>query len=259
MAKTGKFERDMEIMSPIFEKVEAGMEISDAERAIAASTVYASYHDEGKIEGIISVDSSAHGCEFCQFMREIAEKLKANGNDKHICGWCYATKGHFNYKNVKNRHELNMAILSEIEFQPGDFRGMALCGLVRINADGDIRNLTHARNIIRIMNDNPIARFGWWGKNIRVTVEACDELGKPKNCTLVASSFLIGKPIRLPKYFDYTFTVYETEEGLLEAIVNGAVECNGKKCMDCGFMCYLGEKNGGWKVGSNIAELLRRR
>ena len=253
-----KFDRDMEIMSPIFAKIEAGMEISDAERAIAASTVQASYHDTGKIEGIVSVDSSANCCEFCTHMREIAERLKANGNEKFICGNCYATKGHFRYTNVKSRHELNMVILSEIEFKPGDFRGMGLTGLVRINSDGDIRNLTHAKNIIHIMNDNPIAHFGWWGKHINPIVEAMDELGKPKNCTLIASSFLIGKPIRLPKYFDYTFTVYEDEEATLEAVANGAAECNGKHCRDCGFRCYLGVDNGGWKFGTNIAEKLRK-
>ena len=253
----GKFERDKELLAPIFKKVEAGIEISDAERMIAASTVYASYHDSGKIEGIISVDSSAQGCEFCKLMREIAEKMKTNGNDKHICGLCYATKGHFRYKTVKNRHELNMAILSEIQFKPGDFKGMGLYGLARINSDGDIRNVTHAKNIIIMMNDNPIARFGWWGKNINAIVEVCDELGKPKNCTLVASSFLIGKPIKLPKYFDYVFTVYETDEDVAEAVANGAAECNGKHCRDCGFMCYLGVDNG-WKYGTNIAEKVRK-
>lgn len=253
-----KFERDMEIMRPIFEKLEAGLEVSDAERMIAASLILASYHDTGKIEGIVSIDSSAAGCEFCNLMREIAAKMKANGNDKHICGRCYAIKGRFRFKNVKNRHELNMAILSEIEFKPGDFKGMALYGLVRINSDGDIRNLTHARNIIRIMNDNPIARFGWWTKNIKDVKEAVKELGKPSNCILIASSYLIGKPIKLPEYFDYTFTVYETEEDVEIAITNGASECNGKKCKDCGFHCYVGVENGGWKPGSNIAELVRK-
>lgn len=253
MRKNEKFERDFALAKPLLEKAEAGVELTDMERAILVSIISVPYHTSGKIEGLLSIDSSASGCEFCKWMREIAEQLKAHGNDKHICGECYASRGRFLLNNVKNRHELNMAILSIVEFKSGDFVRMGLMELVRINSDGDIRNVTHARNIIRIMNDNAFARFGWWGKNVKDITSAMDELGKPKNCILIASSFLIGKVIKLPRYFDYTFTAYETEEDVQEAIRNGSVECNGRKCKDCGFMCY----KGAWKIGANIAEKKR--
>ena len=84
-------------------------------------------------------------------------------------------------------------------------------------------------------------------------IRACDDLGKPENVTLIQSSIYINKPTKLQKYFDYTFTVYATEEDLQKALSNGGCECNGKKCKECGWKCY----KAAWPKGSNICELLR--
>ena len=65
------------------------------------------------------------------------------------------------------------------------------------------------------------------------------------------------KPLRrapLARYFDVTFTVYPDRKTTEAAIAAGAMECNGKKCAECGYMCYRAD---GWTAGTDIAELLR--
>lgn len=71
--------------------------------------------------------------------------------------------------------------------------------------------------------------------------------------TLVQSSYRLNKAVKLAKHFDIVFTVYTDENALAEAVANGSGECNGKKCRDCGYKCYLN----GWQNGQNVAEYLR--
>ena len=96
-------------------------------------------------------------------------------------------------------------------------------------------------------------RFSLWAKNTAPVIAACDKLGKPENMILIQSSILIGKPCKLAKYFDYSFTVYKDKESINKALASGANECNGKKCKTCGYKCYMGA----WEKGANIAEYLR--
>lgn len=247
MAKNDKFLRDLEIAKAIMDKAKNGIQLSELERITLVKMIQCNYHKSGKIEGIFSIDSSAAGCGFCAMMQKAAI-----GNDDHICGHCYARRGTLAFPAVKNRHMLNMEILSSIDFTVEELSLMGLTGIVRFNSDGDFDNITHVRNAIRIAYGNRFAKFALWTKNIKDTITATDELGKPGNMIYVASSPIIGKAIKLPKYFDYTFTVYH-EEQMHEVLENGNCECNGRKCMECGFKCYLGT----WTNGSNIAERKR--
>lgn len=78
-------------------------------------------------------------------------------------------------------------------------------------------------------------------------------MGKPQNMTLVQSSCILNKAVKLAKYFDMVFTVYTNKEAVAEAVASGSGECNGKKCRECGYKCYLN----GWQNGQNVAEYLR--
>ena len=56
-------------------------------------------------------------------------------------------------------------------------------------------------------------------------------------------------------YFNFVFVVYLTKESIENALKDKKCgECNGKKCRECGYKCYLN----GWKYGQDIAELLRK-
>ena len=247
MAKSNKFLHDREIANAIMDKAKNGIQLSELECITLVNMIQCNYHNSGKIEGLFSIDSSAAGCGFCAMMQKAAI-----GNNDHICNYCYARRGTLAIPAVKNRHMLNMEILSSIDFTVEELSLMGLTGIVRFNSDGDFDNITHVRNAIRIAYGNRFAKFSLWTKNEHDTIKATDELGKPDNMIYVASSPIIGKAIKLPKYFDYTFTAYR-EDQMQEALENGNCECNGRKCMECGFKCYLGT----WAKGSNIAEKLR--
>lgn len=250
LAKTesAKFNRDFETVKAILSK--PAEDITAVDRMTLLAIYRPAYHESGKIEGVTSYDSTASNCDFCRAMREAAKN-----NPSHICGYCYdyAQEHSFRGANIVNRHSLNMLIMSEVEFTREELATVNASYINRVNSSGDTPNKTYAKNMLNIAYSHPACKFGYWAKNTAAVIAACDEIGKPANVTLVQSSPIIGKPVKLAKYFDVVFTVYATKEEVEKAIENGAKECNGKKCKACGYKCYLN----GYSYGDNIAEYLR--
>lgn len=243
----GKFEKDFETVTGILEKPV----ITHDDRMILLSIYRVSYHDSGKIEGMYSCDSSCNACSFCQKIRE-----EGKDNPFLICNYCYDDAQEKRWVNVKNRHALNLLIMSSVRFEREELATLTIEDLLRINSSGDIENDIHAENMLNIAYSHPDVRGALFAKNVSPVIRATDKLGKPSNLRYVQSSILIGKPARRAKYFDIVFTVYATEGELQNALDGGACECNGKKCKDCGYMCYV---ENGWTEGSNVAEYLRLR
>lgn len=241
-----KLIKDFETVSPILDK--APYDISPEEATMLLTVYKVAYHDSGKIDGVCSCDSSCNGCTFCACMRQAAEH-----DNTIICGKCYDNKQESYKANVKYRHMLNLWIMSSVLFTEDELKFVSITALTRINSSGDIENLVHARNMIRLAKAHPYAHVALWTKNIQVVAKAFDIEGKPKNMVYIASSIHINQPAALPKYADYIFTVYNNDPTLQAALMAGAVECNGKKCRDCNYKCYLKS----WPVGANIAELLK--
>jgi len=245
--KPGKFEKDLAVVQGIFEK---GIDnISIADRYTLINIYNVAFHESGKIEGISSLDSSATNCAFCKACR-----AAANGDNDHICTHCYdMTQEAYRFAAL-NRHTLNMLIMQTVEFSIEELRMLPASGIVRVNSSGDAPNKTYALNMLRYAIAHDSANVAVWTKNHIVYIQAIKEIGyKPANVILIKSSRYINKPEKLPEFFDYVFTVYNNKTAVEEAIKNGAMACNGKKCMECGFSCYFGK----WPKGSNIAELLR--
>lgn len=240
-----KFENDKAIV----ERILAKQGINHDDRLTLLSIYNVSYHDSGKIEGMYSCDSSCNNCTFCQKVRE-------NGKDNPalICNYCYDDAQEKRWVNVKNRHGLNLLIMSSVRFTVDELGTLKIENLLRENSSGDIENDIMAENYINIGYSHPTVDIGLFAKNVSPVIRATDKLGKPENMKYIQSSMLIGVPAKRAKYFDYVFTVYATEEELQKALSDGACECNGKKCRECGYKCYV--KNG-WAIGSNIAEYLR--
>lgn len=241
-----KFDRDLETVKSILDKPE----LTPADRVRLLMIYNPSFHDTGKIAGSTSFDSSAGNCIFCQKMRQAAEQ-----NAGHICNYCYDMDQENRWKEVMNRHSLNMLIMQTVEFTVDELAILPATKINRINSSGDTPNKVYAKNMLNLAKANSELHFAYWAKNTRDVIAACDEIGKPENMTLVQSSYVIGRPAKLAKYFDFVFTVYATEDGIAEAIKRGAGECNGKKCMECGWKCYLET----WKKAGvkEVAEILR--
>lgn len=242
--KLSKYEHDLAIVDTILSK----SELTFADRMQLLSVYSVSYHSSGKIEGCTSCDSSCHNCAFCQQMIKASEK-----NPLIICGLCYDDAQEKRWTNVEKRHGLNMRILSSVLFEVGELALLPITGLCRFNSSGDTPNEIYALNCIRIAKAHPFAHCALWAKNVLPCESAFDAEGKPANMIFIQSSPQIGFPAVRSRYADYTFTVYPDEYTVTEAIREGACECNGKKCRECGYKCYLGT----WEKGADIAELLR--
>ena len=226
--------------------------LTASERLMALRILQTPYHESGKIEGCHSCDSSAHGCDFCNHMRKLAET-----DPRIICGYCYDWTLEEERSNVGPRHALNLLILKSIEFTEAELASLPINGILRGNSAGDTDNLTQAMNQLKIAATHPYVDCALWAKNTPPISKAVDIYGKPENLNLIQSSPIIGTPATLARNFDYLFTVYPTKEATLAAIRAGANPCNGRKCADCTYKCYRNEKKGGWKKGTNIAEYLR--
>lgn len=241
----GKFEKELARVQEIFSK---GFEnLTHDDRLELLKLYRPAFHDSGKIEGATSLDSTAGNCEFCKQIREANKD-----NPDCICLHCYDRKQEKRWIDVLNRHTLNMLIMMHVEFSIEELKTLTITQITRVNSSGDTPNQTYAENMIKIAYAFPWAKIGYWAKNVSAVIRACDKLGKPENLILVQSSYIIGFTAKKAKYFNYVFTVYKDEASTLEAIANGASECNGKKCDDCGWKCYLGTHE-----SDNIAEVLR--
>ncbi len=242
------FDKDFAAARAIIEKGPENWTAADRLRLL--SIYRPAYHDGGKIEGITSFDSSSTNCRFCMAMRAEASRDAA-----HICNLCYDHAQEHSYKgiNIINRHSLNMIIMSICEYTEDELAVIDCSKINRVNSSGDTPNSTYAVNMLKLAAINKHARFSMWAKNTAAVKAACRKYGKPENMTLVQSSRRINHADPLEEFFDYVFTVYVNKAETEKAIEAGAGACNGKKCRECGYKCYLN----GWQPGQNIAEVLR--
>lgn len=241
-----KFDRDFYIVKSILDKKPEDINTSDK---IQLCLIYSvAFHESGKIEGISSADSTATNCTFCQAMRKAA-----SGDENHICNHCYDVKQeNFKSVHVLNRHTLNLLIMSSIEFSESELCCVSgITNLFRINSSGDIENVTHAINMLRLIKVNIHASTALWSKNKAAIKAALKKVKKPSNCVLIQSDPVINGNTEKDPDFDYIFRVC-TKDKIDAAIKSGMSECNGKKCVDCGFKCYYGTHS-----SDEIVEVLR--
>jgi len=225
------------------------------DKMILLSCVNVSFHTSGKIESIFSIDSCA-ACDFCQKMIK-----NASCNPLIICGLCYAAADAWK-EAAWRRHKINARIFSSVLFSTEELKTLNLhtALLVRFNEDGDTVNETMSRNYLRITAAFPRADYGYYFKNYPEVEKGLIAEGYtsreklPKNVRFIQSSVLIGFPSKPVWFADAVFTVYPDAETIKNAILNGSIECNGKKCMVCGFHCYLRNRQ---STAVNIAEYLR--
>lgn len=193
------------------------------------------YHDSGKIEGLFSLDTDCSNNDFCPMMQ-------ASENPACICNYCY-TKNMWDA--AKFAHHIIGMIISQVDFSREELSFLAVpADKLRINSDGELINHVHAVNIIRIAYTHPMTRVVDWTKRPVIMDAAIKQEGKPENLICGISSPIVNRPLS-PSFpwVDFVFTVY-TPAGMRAALARGEHECNGRKCMECGFHCYAHHAGG---------------
>jgi hypothetical protein len=113
--------------------------------------------------------------------------------------------------------------------------------IYRFESFGDLYNVTHLKNYVRIAERNPYTTFGLWTKNIWILDEVFNQEGveKPKNLSIIVSSPLLNKPLELDRerywMVDHLFTVYDKS---FIANNNVDINCGARSCLGCR-KCYL--------------------
>lgn len=205
------------------------------------------YHNSGKIEGLHSLDTACSNNKFCP-------RMQATEDPSSVCKYCYTCSM---WESAKFAHHITGEILSGIELTPIEASLIGIPGLFfRFNSDGELINYTHAKNLVRIAAAHPATTFSLWTKRPGILNPVIIEEHKPQNLICGVSSPTINVPFRERwTWCDFVFTVY-TPEGMKRALARGEHECNGKKCMDCGFYCY--RKHTETSSPVYVAEALRK-
>lgn len=183
----------------------------------------------GKMEGMQSLSTS------CLCNPACAARMK---DPSSICSHCFAAAMHKRYSALADRMEDNSRILSSRLFS-ADELPMINAAFFRFESFGDLINVTHARNYLRICKRNPWTRFALWTKNPAFLAAAIREEGKPDNLNVILSSPYINTPCDASRwpFVDKTFTVYDKPgQAALEAS-GGCINCGSSKCLDC-MLCY---------------------
>lgn len=184
----------------------------------------------GKMAGIASISTSCASNPFC-------ERRRMNGDS--VCGHCYA----FTYTKMRkalrerladNSNILSARLLTDRELPVINDE------VFRFESFGDLYNVTHLMNYLRICEKNPNTRFALYTKNIWLLDEVFNKNGvaKPINLSLVVSSPRLNKPIKLNRekfwFVDHVFTVY-SKDYIASGEVN--INCGAKSCIGCQ-ICY---------------------
>ena len=182
---------------------------------------------KGKMEGIPTITTSMMCNPICA--KRAADKAS-------VCAHCYAQRGLKTYPAARKRYEENTDILSSHDLETWEIPVLN-SRIARFESHGDLVNVTHAKNYIRIAKANPWCSIAIWTKNASFLDKAIKELGKPDNLICVYSSDHLNRvsdDYRNYNWVDKVFTVYDKhfiQEHKIE------INCGARDCLKC-HKCY---------------------
>ena len=173
----------------------------------------------GKLAGLQAINTSPLANPYCKRMSRTSA----------VCSKCYSIRMVSTYrKNCNPAWERNGTQLSKpVAFW--DVPKFKDDEVIRYNGHGELLNVIHAINLIKIAYLSPKAKFSLFTKRFKLVQNAIDIMGKPKNLQLVYSSPKINRASKLPKYFDKVFTVYDRDRE--------DINCGARSCIEC-MVCY---------------------
>lgn len=176
----------------------------------------------GKLDGFRAINSDTTSNPFCI-------KMNTSGKPDVICTHCYSMKSLKGYRaNAVPALKRNDILAKDI------LSADALPKLndiyFRIHAHGEIINLTHAINLLQIINFNKQTKFGWWTKRKDIINKLFTLYDKPDNLSLIYSNPIIDKVMsEPPRWFDRTFNNVDSP--------HASENCTGQQCKNC-LLCY---------------------
>jgi len=196
-------------------------------------------HLSGKMDKVRALSTYAGQNPSCKAMMK---------NDKTVCSHCYAYKQVESgvYPNQRTALERNGKALSNklLTIVPN----LSKQEIFRFESHGDIINVIHARNYIRIAKANPTVNFAAWTKRPSIWESAIGKEGKPDNLKIVYSSPIVNYPAEVWNRFTFVDSIFTVYEKGVVAPNQTPCQCGKGSCNRCRF-CYT-------KSGM-IAETLR--
>lgn len=184
----------------------------------------------GKMKGINSIGTSCANNPYCMKRRE---------NGDSVCSKCYASTYLKMRKSLKEHLEENANILTTRLLKENEIP-VTNANVFRFESFGDLYNVTHLENYVKICERNPYTKFGLWTKNIWLLDELFNKKGikKPDNLSIVVSSPMLNVQMKLDreKYWmvDHVFTVYDKDYIKVNGIT---INCGSRNCLGCQ-RCY---------------------
>ena len=166
----------------------------------------------GKLAGIISINTPTTTNEYCQSMQKTDS----------VCKSCYAQRYEKLRPNIVTAFERN-TFLSERELLPQEIPAINE-QIARFASYGELINMMHFINLLRIALANRQTIFTLWTKRPKIVQIVLKLLGKPDNLILIYSSPVVGVPSKLPKGFDKVFTAFARGSDMTDINCHGA--CN---------------------------------
>lgn len=159
-----------------------------------------------------------------------------------ICEKCFSRAMEKRGMAGKDGQILTMAMLTLCDI-PSELMPIMNAIFARIEAFGDIENVQQVKNYVKLINENPYTRFGWWTKNPDIINEYYSEYNHmPGNVQIIYSSLMMNKAVNMETikamypFIDKIFTVYESETMAIEC--GKTVNCGKLHCLTC-HKCYV--------------------
>lgn len=154
---------------------------------------------------------------------------------------CYANKGNFLFKHVKNCYERNLKVFLENPSKAENdiLSQIPSLGMIRWHASGDIVNREYLDMMVRIAKQRKQTRFLCFTKKYEMINQYLDEGNTfPKNLKIVFSGWY-GLDVINPYNIPTAYIKLKQQED--NRIKKSALDCIGN-CMECGGACWFLKK-----------------
>lgn len=192
----------------------------------------------GKMKGLWSLSTSP--------LNPICTK-RAMSMNYSVCTKCYSMAMQKRYPKLSSLLTKNLELLSERILCDDELPDISnKSGMFRYESFGDSVAEFQVVNYFKTTGANPETDCALWTKNPWIIKNAIDKyhLEKPKNLTIIGSSYNINEPMTefYSKYdfIDYIFTVYD-KKFIKEHNVD--INCGGRSCLNCQ-RCYRRSHDG---------------